>query len=73
MIKKTHRKRFAIVAMASVIIQMCLLDFYVSIERIEALKSVLEAFNYSMISIILGYLGIATYSKQKENSSEEKK
>lgn len=58
-----NRRRFAYMAMYSILIVTSLLLFYIPIEKIKALETIITWFYMTMGSIVGFYMGAATWAQ----------
>ena len=81
-LRRRSRRRMAWISLFSILLYVFLIMFYVSLEKIKELSGIMDMFMVCMVSIVLGYLGIATYDdlnvmkrkslkKDAENETDE--
>lgn len=73
--KRRNRRRMAWVSLLSMIAIVLLMMFFVSVDRIKELVTVIDTLFFCLASIVLGYLGVAVYDDlniMKHNSSKTK-
>lgn len=74
-IKRRSRRRMAWVSLISMLSIVILSMFFVAPERLEVAKSLIETLFICLSTIVLGYLGIATYDDKNimDQSNPNKK